>query len=434
MADLTFPTLQEVVQRILIDAQNEFPQSNPYLPNSYINAMLTSWAGRSFENNNQLQALFTLLFLNTTSDNFLDEWGSIYGLTRQSASPASGIAVAEGVLGTIIPAATVLINSAGAQYQTVAEVSIQLISLPLTLVRTGSVVTATATSNHNLATGLSISIIDSPLADYNGTFQVIVLDDFNFTYTITTLPATPTTGTLEAFIAPFEVNSEEFGSDKNLNSGDTLSFQGVIPGITDNSSKVQIDGVQGGQDNETNDEFRDRLLFRTRNPVANFSESAIEQQAKLIQGVTRVFVQSVTPSAGFVTVYFVRDNDPTIIPTPTEVITVTNSILEIKPAEVPTANVIVSAPTPVLVDFTFTLLSPDVGTLRTAVTANLVQFFKDNAGVGDDLLKLAYDAAIFNTIDPETGLTVTNFTLSDPTGDVVIAANEIGILNNVTFT
>ena len=79
-------------------------------------------------------------------------------------------------------------------------------------------------------------------------------------------------------------------------------------------------------------------------------------------------------------------------------------------------------------------LSPDVATLKTAVTANLEQFFKDNAGVGDDILKLAYDAAIFNTIDPATGLSVTNFTLSTPTSNITIDANEIGILNNVTFT
>lgn len=434
MADLTFPTLQELVQRILIDAQNEFPQSNPYLPNSYLNAVLTAWAGRSYENNNQLQALFTLLFLNTTSDQFLDDWGAVYNLTRQSASPASGGAVAQGVLGTLIPAATVLLNSAGAFYQTVSAVSIQLVSLPLTLSLAGGVVTAVAPSPHTLATGLTISIIDSPIPDYNGTFQIIVLDDVTFTYTIMTTPTSPTTGTLEAFIAPFNVESQEFGSDKNLNSGDTLTFQGVIPGITDNNAKVEIEGVQGGQDDESNDAYRERLLFRTRNPIANFSISDIEQQARLIQGVTRVWVQPTTPANGFVTVYFVRDNDPNIIPTPSEVITVRNSILEILPAEMPPANLIVSAPTPVLINFTFTSLSPDVETLKTAVAASLDQFFKDNAGVDDNILKLAYDAAIFNTIDPATGLSVTNFTLSAPVGDITINSNEIGILNNVTFS
>ena len=145
-------------------------------------------------------------------------------------------------------------------------------------------------------------------------------------------------------------------------------------------------------------------------------------------------MQPITPEIGSVTIYFVRDNDPTIIPTATDVITVRNSILDIKPAPVPAANVIVSAPTPFLIDFTFTALSPDVATLKTAINASLEQFFKDNAGVGDNILKLAYDAAIFNTIDPATGLSVTNFTLSGPIADITINSNEIGILNNVTFT
>ena len=109
-------------------------------------------------------------------------------------------------------------------------------------------------------------------------------------------------------------------------------------------------------------------------------------------------------------------------------------VSSILPANMDESNLIVSAPIPVLIDFVFSSLSPDVTTLQTAVEANLVQFFKDNAGVGDDILKLAYDAAIFNTIDPETGDTVTNFTLSSPTGDITINSNEIGILNDVTFS
>lgn len=434
MADLTFPTLQEVVQRILIDAQNEFPESNPYLPNSYLNAYLTANAGRYYENFNQMQALFNLLFLTTTSDDFLDEWGSIFGLTRFAASPAIGDVTAQGVLGTLIPSGTVLINSSGDQYQSVNDSSVQLVNIGITLSRVGSVVTAVTANTHSFATGNSVSIINSPISDYNGTFTISVLDNLTFTYTISTTPATPTTGDVEAFIAPFEIQSEGFGVDKNLDSGATVSFQGIIPGITNNNAKVQIGGVIGGQDDETNDDYRQRLLFRLRNPVANFSVSDIEQQAFLVQGVTRVWVLPVTPSLGAVTVYFVRDNQADIIPTPTQVLEVRNSILEILPANMDESNLIVSAPIPVLIDFVFSSLSPDVTTLQTAVEANLVQFFKDNAGVGDDILKLAYDAAIFNTIDPETGDTVTNFTLSSPTGDITINSNEIGILNDVTFS
>lgn len=433
MADLTFPKLQEIISRMLTDAQTLLPESNPYLPNSFFQALLISVAGRNYENNQQLESMIKLLFIGTTSDGFLVNWGAVYNLTRKSSASASGNVTVEGSVGGLIPNGSILTSQSGIQYKTLSNASIQETTLNVTLSRTGSVVTATTASTHPYATGTVVTMSDATYVDYNGSPTITVLDNLNFTYTITTEPPVSASAVSQAFVASIGVESTEFTSAANLDSGGVLTFQDSFPVIDDNNAKVQYGGLVGGQDDESSDDYRARLLLRVQNPPANFSTSQIEQQAKLIDGVTRVRVLGTAPAVGFVTVYFVRDDDMNIIPTPTEVLEVKDKLLEILPAPMLKENLIVSAPTPVLVDFQFAAVSPDIDSLKTAIAANLTQFFKDNSEIGKFITEVAYNSAIYNTIDPVTGAQVESFTLTSPTGDVAINEGEIGVLNNVQF-
>jgi len=133
-----------------------------------------------------------------------------------------------------------------------------------------------------------------------------------------------------------------------------------------------------------------------------------------------------------VTIFFTRDNDDNIIPTAPEVATVKDQILTIKPANTADIDVIVLAPTPVSTDFVFGSITPNTTAMKAAVEANLEQFFLENTEVGVDVLKVAYDSAIFNTVD-ETGAIVTGFSLSSPSADIPIATGELGILGAVNF-
>lgn len=433
MSEFDFPTLQEVASRSLNDVQTELPASNPYLPNSYLQALTLSFAGRIYENYNGLRTVFNNLFLPTSSDGFLANWGSIFGFVQKNALPASGQVTVQGTAGTVIPASSILTSSTGNTYTSVGASLIGNNILSVVLNRTGSVVVATTTLAHQYATGVTVTISDAADSDYNGSFVITVLDEFNFSYTISGTPTTPDSGNASADIGTFAVDSEDFGLDQNLDSGSILTFQANIPGVADNQAYTQVTGIIGGQDSETNDEYRDRQLERWRNPIANFNESAIIQQAKLVSGVTRVTVYSVTPTLGAVSVYFLRDNDPIIIPTASEVAQVRASILQIRPFTVSENNVIVEAPIPINIDFVFSSIIPDISTLKEAVIQNLIQFFKDNADVGKNILKQGYDSAIFNTVDPATGETVQSFILNSPTTDINIGFNQIGILNDVTI-
>jgi len=128
---------------------------------------------------------------------------------------------------------------------------------------------------------------------------------------------------------------------------------------------------------------------------------------------------------GRVQTYFTRDLDADPIPTAPEIAEVNTAILEITPANTPDSFVITSAPTPLPQDFDFTELTPDSTTMRAAVTANLDQFFGEQVDVNVNIDEDAYRAAIFNTIDPDTGFTVTSFELSSPTGDIAVGTGEL---------
>lgn len=137
---------------------------------------------------------------------------------------------------------------------------------------------------------------------------------------------------------------------------------------------------------------------------------------------------------GRIQIYFVRDNDDDPIPSVIEIADVKTAVLAITPANTPDVFVLVDAPVALPVAFTFTDLFPDTTTMRSAVEAQLQQFFDEQVDVGVDVDQDAYRSAIFTTVDIESGDSVETFTLSTPTTDITVAVNELPTLGAVTFS
>lgn len=66
------------------------------------------------------------------------------------------------------------------------------------LTRSGSLVTVTTSAPHGLSSGEVVTIAGAGQADYNGAFDILVTSTTQFTFTVTTAPATPATGTITA--------------------------------------------------------------------------------------------------------------------------------------------------------------------------------------------------------------------------------------------
>lgn len=426
----------EVSNRVKSDIQRELATSNPFLKNSWLHALAVSFSNRIYEFYFTLQSATKQNFPDTATDEFLERWASFYGVDRLVATQATGQVVFSGQLGSSIPSGTTL--SIGSNiYETVGSATISDKTVFLSsLTRVGSTATATTATPHGLANNTVVTIYNSTNSEYDAiTSDVTVTSLTTFQYPITgTPPNELSTGAiLDYLTASVTIKSIEFGQDFNLDAGSVLTLQSPIA-LVSNSATVDFGAIGGGTDTESDAALRVRLLADTQNPLAHFNVPTIENSAKQIAGVTRVFVQEATPLAGQVTINFMRDNDSDPIPSASEVLAVKDQLLTIKPASITDSDVIVSAPTAVSVDFIFSAIAPSSTTIKNAVEENLALFFKDQTDVSTNITEDAYRSIIFNTVDANTGDKVTSFTLTTPTTDVAINTGEIGVLGSVSFT
>lgn len=433
---INFPDYEEIVNRTRADVSQMLPELDPTIFGSFVRAFTDSQSGRSFDIVLLFQQLVKQLFPQTADGDFLENrWASYEGLSRNPAVESTGSITAAGTAGTLIPAGTQFAHASGNLYSVDSDSTIAANTLSVSsLTRSGQTATAVTSSDHNLASNLDVIISGANESEYNGTFTITVTDTDTFTYTVTGTPSTPATGTMQAAITSVSaaVTSVSTGQSQNLDSGAKVTVVSPLSGLTP-EAYVQYDGLTGGTDVETDSELLARVLQSRSNPVANFNVPAIEKVCFAVPGVTRVKVKRVTPEIGDVTILFVRDNDANIIPDAGEVTTVKDAILEITPANTPDASVIVTAPTPVTTDYTFSAIIPNTPTMQAAIRANLEAFYQDEVEFETTITEDKYRAAIIDTVDSSTGDTLTSFTLTSPSADITVTTDEIGVLGDIFF-
>jgi uncharacterized phage protein gp47/JayE len=433
---IEFPTYEDIINRILADVAANLPDVDPTIFGSFLRAFSTGLGGRSFDITLLQQQLLQQFFPQTATGEFLERWAGYEGITRSPATVGTGSVTFTGTATSVIPSGTQIRSVIGELYETQTGITLssQVISVT-SITRSGTIATATTASDHNMATGMTVTVAGADQAEYNGSFLITVTGTDTFEYTVTGSPATPATGTITASFtgAWTDVESVNTGQIVNLDSGAQLNLVSSIAGV-DTTAYVQFLGITGGTDTETDVNLLTRVLQSRSNPVANFNVAAIEKQALSVPGVTRLLVKRITPRIGAVTILFVRDNDDNIIPSAAEVQAVKDAIIEILQASSDETDVVVTAPTPVTTDYLFTAISPDTPTMQIAISANLQAFYEDQVTFETDIVEDKYRGAIINTIDPDTGDTLDSFTLSSPTGDITIGTDKIGVLGTVSFT
>lgn len=451
MAKLQFPSLNSIINNLISNAKSNLPQWNPLNAPDYLSPIFISIAGAFKPLYNYLRTVFQSLFLTTATNDFLEEYGILYNISRLNATSSSGFVAVQGGAGSVIPIGAQLTSSSSLVYTVLANSTLAVVDAPITLTFLNGVVTATMTVPDLLfATNMIVEISGTTQSFLSGSFSITALDDLNFTYSISESTASNDSGTarITGVIVPIE--SVDTGSSTRLFTGETLIFSDIQLGIRDNSGFVSIDGIIGGEDDETDTSYRARLLERVQNPIATYSVSYISQLMKTVNGVTRAAVYPTTNVVnglpvsdvpGYVTALFVRDNDPNIIPTDSQIEQVRSLIIENKPASQPEENVIVLAPQVVPFEndqrgviFNFTSISPDTTTMRSAIIANLEQFFKDFADIGVTIKQIDYNSAIINTVDPQTNLKLQSFTLASPLGDIAVNELQIALIREIYFS
>lgn len=433
----TPPEVEEIIARCKTYIKGELKQLNPTDQNSLIYSLIVAMANLSNDNNKQIliDILPNIFPQYCKTEDSLSNHAYIRNVPRQQASSASGMAVIQGTVGLSVPLGTVFIAN-GVQYKTtkVADIIDKLLTVTEIDIN-GTLAKVTTASNHNFASGISVTISGAENEELNGTFIITVISETEFTYSISDeLVVTEDGEDLKARtnLANMTLSSVTTGQNTNLSNGDALNISENLEGIN-STAFVSYGGISGGEDIQEFSSWQKNVIEKYRNPITQFNENNIIATAKTIEGVTKVWVKPITPAIGQVTVYFIMGNDANVIPSASVIEKVSEAVKALRTVKDDPDDIFVYAPTPKTVNFSFSSITPDTVAMREAVKNALEQLFSDELDLGEDLTELRYNNAIGNAYDSTTGEKIKDYTLTTPSGDVSVDANELPILGTVTF-
>lgn len=213
------------------------------------------------------------------------------------------------------------------------------------------------------------------------------------------------------------------GVNGNTAAASSLTLSSPIAGVN-NAAVVQAGGLTGGVELEADNSLRQRIVERIQNPPHGGNAADYVAWAKEVPGVTRVWVYPNQMGAGTVLLIFVMDDKPgTIIPSAGEVADVQDHIDAVRPV---TADLLVTAPTPVTINMTINL-SPNTLAIREAVTAEIADLFQRESAPGGVLYKSRINEAISVAAGEFDHALVT------PSANIIRAFGEVSVLGTITF-
>ncbi|MGI4851897.1 MAG: baseplate J/gp47 family protein [Janthinobacterium lividum] len=222
----------------------------------------------------------------------------------------------------------------------------------------------------------------------------------------------------------------------NAAAGTPLILQTAIAGVLPDLT-VDTAGIGGGAAEESDDALRVRILARKRRPPQGGAADDYVTWAKLVAGVTRVWVYPLNRGAGTVDVTFVMDGRADIIPLAADVALVQASIAKYRPV---TADALAFMPGTLPVPITVTNLNSNSAATQVAIAAQLAALFAmatpGSAVFGDGVDTTAPGGTLFQTaisgaINDASG--VVSFDLTAPLTDTTASLGIIPVLGTLTL-
>lgn len=205
------------------------------------------------------------------------------------------------------------------------------------------------------------------------------------------------------------------GTGGNTRAGAVLQFAG-------GTATVASSGLTGGAEAEGDEELRERLLQRIRNPPMGGSVSDYIRWALEVAGISRAWVKPNSGTVNHVVVYVAGGAD--IVPENTLLDAVRRHLDVLRPV---TARVSVAAPRLKAVSHRIKVY-PDTAAVRQAVENSLRLFYRREASLGS-VIRLSRISEAVSLAAGET-----HHMLLAPTADVVCADDEIAALGEITWT
>jgi len=183
--------------------------------------------------------------------------------------------------------------------------------------------------------------------------------------------------------------ASEVGEDYDQDASTVLSFITALAGVNLDTT-VDSDGITGGEDEETDEEYRARVLLRKRYPPHGGIANDYENWALEYAGVTRAWAIPEYQGIGTIGLIFVFDDNDPIFPNETTRDLVRDYIIEHsdpvlgKDVGIPVTaepGFFTPGATALTVDFDIQL-SPNNSTVQAAVDANLADLILTRGGPG----------------------------------------------------
>ncbi len=238
---------------------------------------------------------------------------------------------------------------------------------------------------------------------------------------------------IAAGVGVIEVTAKTPGLAGNQVEGDILTLGSPITGV-DAMALVDADGLQGGEDTESDEDLRNRILHQIQNSSMGGNEEdfigwALDTPSL---GVTRVWVFPDYLGAGSLGVFFVLDNQSPIFPNPAnieQVQAVLDSHKEL------TQKVLVYSPVEKVISIKMQI-SPSTPAVQEAVRDSLVAMFRENTGTGEMVIRSQLDEAI-SLATGEVDHTITEILVNGteiPVGNIEMAFNELPTIARADIT
>lgn len=214
------------------------------------------------------------------------------------------------------------------------------------------------------------------------------------------------------------------GSDGNTDQDTWLTICTPIAGI-DSRALVVADSIVDGVDAESTVALRTRVYARLQTPPTGGGPGDYVRWAKEVAGVTRAWELPNQLGIGTVQLLFATDGEMSPSPSEAKVIEVQAYIDARAPV---TADVTVSAPTDVQVDFELSVV-PDTTAVRDAIEAELgALILREGSAVGCTLDLSRINEAI------SLAAGETSHILTNPVANQTYAIGELPTLGDVVFT
>lgn len=202
----------------------------------------------------------------------------------------------------------------------------------------------------------------------------------------------------------------------------------LVEPIVGISGVVLSGDFAGGADEETDEDYRARILFRIQEPPAGGTAADFKRWAEEVSGVDKAWTFPITPSAGAVTVaYLGTAAEATVEAYIEALMPVTTDLFIVK----------LTGSAYILPFDIYIKLDPNTAEQQAAIVANLEAHVAAVAAPGENLLWSQIENAV-STAGPDNFLI---YQLSAPppsqdglTGDILFSGFEYGELDNVFFS